>query len=111
MQIFAYLFYFFKLVLLLSEMEINVLLPSKDKKVIVGSNSVSYLILAAKPHCAGFFYSENEDIGFCFFSFDRTLFVVIKGIGKKKRFVELAGFGRGPYFRRHCKLQVRCNFD
>lgn len=54
MQIFAYLFLCFKLVLLFSEMEINVLLPSKHKKVIVGSNWASYLILAAKPHCADF---------------------------------------------------------
>lgn len=32
-------------------MEINVLLPTKDKKVIVGLNGVSYLILAGKPYC------------------------------------------------------------
>lgn len=64
MQIFAYLLFFFKLVLLLSEMEINVLLPRKDKKVIVGSNWVSYLILAAKPHCAGFFIAKMKKQAF-----------------------------------------------
>lgn len=64
MQIFAYLFLCFKLVLLLSEMEINVLLPSKHKKVIVGSNWVSYLILAAKPHCADFFKAKMKTLAF-----------------------------------------------
>lgn len=51
MQISAYVFLFFELVLLLSEMEINVLLPPKDKELIVSLNRVFYLILVAEPHC------------------------------------------------------------